>query len=213
MRLRTCNNRKARRKRASKERTPFCYILFKSPYIFIENVSPSFGRHNRNLVYGVKRGDSRSDRRFVDKYFCYNQKEHFPSYADAIVWLTKIKLSLMDKPEKFRLFELASIVEGYYTKGKREYVIRTTDLTNVSHSLPTARERRDAKQRQLRQQRYNSRRLSKAVATGTSTATSTSNLRSSWTTAISGAATALGGDWDGPSTVSFSDGGTVSFSN
>ncbi len=213
MRLRTCNKRKARRTRATvvpHRQGSFCYILFEAPYIFINNCGT---RGHPDSVMAYSKGHTPHNWRWVDRRFCYDIKEKFDSYADAIVWLTKLKLSLTNKPEKFRLFSMKEIVEGYYTKGNREVVTRRTDLTNVSHSLPTRNERRAAKQRQFRQQRYQRLRHPQIVATTTPTATSTINIWSTGSATGSSTTQTMGGGWHGPSTVSVSDGGTVSWSN
>lgn len=211
MRLRTYNNRKARRTRAASLGKPFCYILFEARWTYLGYTKwTDFGN---SLVRAVLRGTSKDHWRFVSREFCYDKKEYFPTYADAIVWLTKIKLSLMDKPEKYRLFNLAKIVEGYYTKGKREHVTRVTDLTNVSHSLPTRSERRAAKQRQLREQRQQQLCYAKTMARATSQAKRASPVRSSWTTAISDVATSLDPGWDGGVTVSVTNGSTTACIN
>ena len=154
MRLRTCNKRKARRTRAAvafDKSNTFCYILFEAPYMFMAR-GQAWDDGPHELVKAIPK-NGKGGWRYVSKSFCYDKKLQFPSYADAIVWLTKIKLSLMNKPEKYRLFSVANIMEGYYTKGKHERVTRVTDLSNVSHSLPTLSERKLAKQRQLREQR------------------------------------------------------------
>lgn len=208
MRLRTFNKRKARRTRApvvSDRNNTFCYILFEAPFVYMEEVRPDLRSDSSDLVIAVpKQLDSRHWR-FVSRHYCYDKKLQFPSYADAIVWLTKIKLSLTDKPEKYRLFKLAKIVEGYYTKGNHERVTRVTDLTNVSHSLPTLSERKTAKQRQLREQRQQQLRYAKTVAAAARKAKRASPVRGSWTTTRGSTATSVGGGWDGGVPVSWSD--------
>lgn len=213
MRLRTCNKRKARRTRASvafDKSDTFCYILHEAPYVYQADVHFTLNADAHDLVMGMPK--SGGSWRFISRRYCYDIKQQFPSYADAIVWLTKIKLSLMDKPEKYRLFSVAKVVEGYYDTRKREHVTRTTDLSNVSHSLPTLSERRSAKQRQLREQRYQQLRYAKTVARAAPKTKSTSTVWSTGTTTRSSTTQTMGGGWDVP-IVSGSDWGTVSFSN
>lgn len=208
MRLRTFNKRKARRTRApvvSDRNNTFCYILFEAPFVYLKEIKPSLRSDSHDLVIAVPRGTDEGHWRFVSRQYCYDKKLQFPSYADAIVWLTKIKLSLANKPEKYRLFSIANIMEGYYTKGNHERVTRVTDLSNVSHSLPTLSERKSAKQRQLCEQRQQQLRYAKTMARTARKAKRASPVRGSWTTAIGDAATSLGGGWDGGVPVSWSD--------
>ncbi len=201
MRLRTCNKRKARRKRASLQ-TPFCYILHEAPYEYMAEVHASLMSDQHDLVMAVPKGDGW---RYVSRRYCYDIKQQFPSYADAIIWMTKIKLSLTDKPEKYRLFKLAKIVEGYYTKGKRENVTRVTDLTNVSHSLSTSSERRLAKQRQSLQQRQQQLRYAKTVARAAPKAANFSNIWNSWTPTWDSPSQTVGGGRNASVGISLSD--------
>lgn len=212
MRLRTYNKRKARRTRAavvSDRSNTFCYILFEAPFVYLGEVRPSLQSDNIDLVRAVPKGFKENHWRFVSRCYCYDTKKQFPSYADAIVWLTKIKLSLMDKPEKYRLFKLAKIVEGYYDARKREHITRTTDLTNVSHSLPTRSERRAVKQRQLREQRQQQLRHAKVMARAALKAKRASSVWNSWASTGFSGTTPVGGGWDATSTVSSANGSTT----
>jgi hypothetical protein len=191
----------------------FCYILFEAPFVYLGEVEPYLQSDSNDLVVAMPKGTDDRHWRFVSRQYCYDKKLQFPSYADAIVWLTKIKLSLTNKPEKYRLFSVANIVEGYYTKGKHERVTRVTDLTNVSHSLPTLNERRNAKQRQLREQRQQQLRYAKTVAAAARKAKRASPVRGSWTTTGGSTATSVGGGWDEAWTVSVSNGSTTSCFN
>lgn len=213
MRLRTYNNRKARRTRAAPLGRPFCYILFEARYTYLDELK-WHDDSGHDLVMATPKSMCGARRWcFVPRQVCYDKKEYFPTYADAIVWLTKIKLSLMDKPEKYRLFKLAKIVEGYYTKGKREHVTRVTDLTNVSHSLPTASQRRADKQRQLREQRRQQLLHAKTMAWRTPKAASTSSIRNSRCTTGNSSTQTMGGGWDGGVPVSWPDSSTTACIN
>lgn len=212
MRLRTYNNRKARRTRAAPLGRPFCYILFEARYTYLAE-SKWHDDNVHDLVMAMPKSRCGAMRWcFVPRQVCYDKKGYFPTYADAIVWLTKIKLSLMDKPEKYRLFTVASIVEGYYTKGKREHITKTTDLTHVSNSIQSASERQAAKQRLLRQQWEQQLWNRKTVVTRAPTPPSVSPIWSGGTATGSSTTQTMGGGWNVSTTVSVTNGSTVSCS-